>query len=122
MNERDSLQATLRTLELRLLQPGGSAQDIGDLLATEFVEFGSSGRIYDKRQVIENLQRGTASIELSDFQATMLSPGLALATYVATRLDEKGASSRRSLRSSIWKRIHGHWRMVFHQGTLSNAE
>jgi hypothetical protein len=119
MNEYDSLQ--LRTLEQRLLQPGGSAKDIGDLLAEEFVEFGSSGRTYDRRQVIENLQRGTASIELSDFKATTLLPGLALATYVATRLGETGAPSTRSLRSSIWKRIHGHWRMVFHQGTLSNV-
>lgn len=121
MNESDSLKEILRTLELRLLQPGGSAKDIGDLLAEEFVEFGSSGRVYDKRQVIESLQRGNDSIELTDFSATLLSPGLALATYVATRLDESGAPSTRSLRSSIWKRIHGHWRMVFHQGTLSNV-
>ena len=60
MNESDSLKEILRTLELRLLQPGESAKDIGDLLAAEFVEFGSSGRVYDKRQVIESLQRGTA--------------------------------------------------------------
>jgi hypothetical protein len=121
MLDRNTLQEILRALELRLLQPGGSAKDIGDLLAEEFVEFGSSGRVYDRRQVIENLQHGTARIELSDFKATTLSPGLALATYVSTRLDETGAPSTRSLRSSIWKRIHGHWRMVFHQGTLLNA-
>ena len=122
MTELDSLRDTLRTLELRLLQPGESAKDIGDLVAEGFVEFGSSGRVFDRRQVIDNLQRGAARIELSDFKASTLSPGLALATYVATRLDESGAPSTRSLRSSIWKRIHGHWRMVFHQGTLSNAE
>ena len=124
MDERDSLKEVLRTLEQRLLQPGvrGSAQDIGDLLAAEFVEFGSSGRVYDKRQVIESLLRGNDHIELTEFTATVLAPGLALATYVATRLDETGVPSTRSLRSSIWKRIHGHWRMVFHQGTLSNPE
>lgn len=124
MDERDSLKEILRTLEQRLLQPGarGSAQEIGDLLASEFVEFGSSGRIYDKRQVIESLLRGSDRIELTDFTVSLLAPGLALATYVATRIDATGVPSTRSLRSTIWKRIHGHWRMVFHQGTLSNAE
>ena len=41
----------LRTLEERLLQPDvrRSAQAVASLLADEFVEFGSSGRVFKSR-------------------------------------------------------------------------
>ena len=60
----------LRTLEERLLQPDvrRSAQAVASLLADEFVEFGSSGRVFDKTQIITAL-RDEPPIErvLSDF-------------------------------------------------------
>ncbi|MEH2058780.1 MAG: nuclear transport factor 2 family protein [Nostoc sp.] len=47
-----------REFEERLLQPNvrKSAKDIIDLLADEFIEFGSSGRVFDKQQIIKSLQ------------------------------------------------------------------
>jgi hypothetical protein len=51
--------ALLRGLEEELLKPEvrRSADRLSHLLADEFVEFGSSGRIFDKRQIIESLKQ-----------------------------------------------------------------
>jgi hypothetical protein len=49
--------ALLRDLEEQLLKPEvrTSRDRVGYLLADDFIEFGSSGRIFDKRGVIEAL-------------------------------------------------------------------
>ena len=51
-------ESLLRQLEERLLQPDvrKSVKDVMDLLADEFIEFGSSGRVFDKQQIINSLQ------------------------------------------------------------------
>jgi hypothetical protein len=112
----------LRTLEERLLQPDvrRSARTIASLLADEFVEFGSSGRVFDRPQIIAAL-RDEPPIErvLSDFRSTVLAPGVVLVTYRIARRTAADESSQHLLRSSIWKLIDGRWQMVFHQGTLS---
>ena len=53
----------LRSLEEQLLQPEirRSAAKVGDLLADEFVEFGSSGRAFSKSETIEVFTTGTRS-------------------------------------------------------------
>ena len=106
--------ALFRRLEDALLVPEvrKSAAQIAALLADEFVEIGSSGRIYDKDQIIGQLQQESGEVSLrtvSDFAARELADGLILVTY---RIIES-----RTVRSSIWKRTNSEWRMVFHQGT-----
>jgi hypothetical protein len=114
----------LRTLEERLLQPDvrRSAQAVASLLADEFVEFGSSGRVFDKTQIIAAL-RDEPPIErvLSDFGSTVLAPGVVLVTYRIARRTASDEPPQHLLRSSIWKLMDGRWQMVFHQGTLSPA-
>jgi hypothetical protein len=81
-------------------------------LADEFLEIGSSGRIYDKDQIIGQLQQESGEESLRtvrDFTTRELADGLILVTY---RIIES-----RTVRSSIWKRTNSEWRMVFHQGT-----
>ncbi|MBV8337814.1 MAG: DUF4440 domain-containing protein, partial [Alphaproteobacteria bacterium] len=83
----------------------------------EFVEIGSSGRIYDKQQVIHRLQQEqwTGPIPtVSDFSVRQLAPDLILAIY---RIVESN-----TMRSSIWKTTSIGWRMVFHQGTRCGVE
>jgi hypothetical protein len=48
----------LRDLEERLLLPSvrASPDEVATLLADEFIEFGSTGRTYDKQQIILLLQ------------------------------------------------------------------
>ena len=117
----------LRRLEEQLLQPEtrSSADQLGKLLADEFIEFGSSGRVFDKAKIIESLQQEqhlpharSVQRSIADFSARRLAPEIVLVTY---RIVVRAASheERHTLRSSIWKSIDGRWQMVFHQGTLS---
>jgi len=120
MHADRSLEQHLRSLEERLLQPGirKSAEEVAALLDDEFVEFGSSGRIFDKQQVVEGLQaESPVRLSLTDFKAVLLAPDVALATYRAIRYGDSGEPPIHSLRSSVWKLIEGRWSMVFHQGT-----
>ena len=112
----------LRHLEEELLRPEvrKSADQVGRLLADDFIEFGSSGLVFDKSQIIEALQHETPDpairVILTDFNARGLAPGVVLVTY---RTEQSGptAPSGYRLRSSIWKLREGRWQMVFHQGT-----
>ena len=114
MGSSSALAEELRGLEERLLDPEvrGSAERVDELLAEDFVEFGSSGLVYDKSAVIEALGRDPGFVgtrTLCDFSLRELSPTVVLVTY---RIGETG-----TLRSSIWQGREGRWRMVFHQGT-----
>lgn len=118
----ESLEALLRRLEERLLQPEvrRSAADVGGLLADQFVEIGSSGRIFNKRQIVEGSQNEPPIRRaLTDFKISVLAPGVVLVTYRAVRYGMHGEPSTYSLRSSIWQSID--WQILFHQGTLTTG-
>ena len=90
-----------------------SREKLEELLTEDFVEFGSSGGIHDRAYIIANaLSEGPAAWSIANFKLSILTVDVALVTYIATQ--SGGASS---LRSSIWKRSDGRWRMAFHQGT-----
>ena len=114
-----SLSDLLYQLEKRLFQPEvrHSRTDLTELLSDEFVEFGSSRRVYDREQIIAHLaEESSIRISISDFKCVQLASDVALVTYRAT-VSEEDRPAKDSLRSSIWKRENGNWRMVFHQGT-----
>ena len=119
MNTDHSLSDILYQLETQLHQPEirHSREALTGLLADEFVEFGSSGRVYDREQIIAGLAgESSIRISISDFKCVKLAPEVALVTYRATvSVDDQPAKD--SLRSSIWKHEDSNWRMVFHQGT-----
>jgi hypothetical protein len=115
-----TLSEQIYQLEDRLLQPEirRSKEEIAKLLADDFVEFGSSGRIFDKIQVVEGLPHSpTVPMVIEDFQIKVLSSNVVLATYRVVRTNEPREEMKNSLRSSIWKFIDKRWQMVFHQGT-----
>jgi hypothetical protein len=115
----------LRQLEEQLLRPEvrSSAEQVGRLLADDFIEVGSSGYAYDKQQIIEALRQErpdpAVRISLAEFAARRLAPGIFLVTYRTIRDRGPDEPRRSRLRSSIWKLIDGRWLMVFHQGTPS---
>ena len=109
------MQEHLYKLELSLLSPSvrQSSQALDLLLAPEFIEFGCSGKIYNKQTIIKTLpfeQPINGTIE--EFNVTQLSEHVMLATY-RTVIDKV-----ESHRSSIWKKNGNEWEMCFHQGTL----
>lgn len=104
-------------LESAVLDAGLEVKARADLLSDEFTEFGSSGRAYDKRSILEVLPSlDHFRSQFHDLRAAVLAKGLVLVTYRFTRTPP-GGSPARSLRSSIWRLESGRWRMLFHQGT-----
>ena len=115
-----SLKELLLQLEEKLLRPEirKSAETIEETLDDNFIEFGSSGEIYDKQRVIETLQgESPRNISINDFNILEITPRVVIATYLAVITDPPGNKKNISLRSSIWKSIDGKWKIVFHQGT-----
>jgi hypothetical protein len=119
----------LRRLEEELLKPEvrHSPDQVGALLSDDIVEFGSSGRVFNKQQIIEALkQEGprdpTIRLSVVDFVARRLASDVTLVTYRIIQEGDPGTRQESSLRSSIWKLIEGRWQMVFHQGTPSAVQ
>lgn len=91
------------------------------MLAPDFVEFGSSGLVYSRREVIDVLlsdPRLSEPLRIDAVVKRALSPNVVLLTYVA--IGE--TTGRRVNRSSIWVRDDESWRMAFHQGTPALVE
>jgi hypothetical protein len=106
--------------ELRLLHADvrHSATELEKLLAEEFIEFGSSGQIYNRDRIIAALaDERTAQTLILEFQVHVQTLDLVLVTYRAESPVAENRSSNSSLRSSLWKRTDQGWQMVFHQGT-----
>jgi hypothetical protein len=121
--------ALFRQLEESLLDAGvrGSPDKLTELLADEFVEFGGSGRVFDKQGIIRSLGEEEAASaplpvrEISDFSLRSASSELVLLTYRLVRRSLADGQESHSLRSSVWKLIGGKWRMIFHQGTPTSS-
>ena len=78
---------------------------MGSLLADEFVEFGSSGRVFDNQQIIDALR--------GEVRTSLLSPEFVLVRYQLASSDSDGEAPECSLGSSVWKLIGKRWQMVF---------
>jgi len=116
-----SLAEQLLECEKKLLDPSlrRNPEKLASLLDDDFVEFGSSGRTYDKKQVLHQLSRQVpAQVTIEEFRVVELTPSVVLATYRARAESADGKSQKYSLRSSIWVERADGWKMVFHQGTL----
>lgn len=86
--------------------------------AANFVEFGRSGRRYERAEMIFNPGPDTvidATLPLSEYSVDLIAPDVALATYTSeVRYD---GIIERSRRSSLWTKAKGRWQLRFHQGT-----
>jgi hypothetical protein len=116
--------AALLALERELLRPEvrASRAALEALLAADFMEIGSSGRVCDREGIIDALAGEApgdrAAPRIETIGVRLLAPGIALATYRTVGDRPGGAAVTR--RSSIWRRdADGAWRMTFHQGTPS---
>lgn len=120
----DELSSHLLRLEQQLIDAccGKSADTVSALLADDFEEFGRSGRTYDKNAIMQDLSNQLSQrVEIHDFRLRSLSDGVALVTYRSSRLGDPASDELAALRSSIWRREQGGWRMVFHQGTPTSV-
>ncbi len=114
--DKRRVEAQVCELELQLLEPRVRRDPVtvDRLLHPDFVEFGSSGRVWDKPAVIAALTDNPGSAPaVSDLRAERLDADVVLVTY---RAHHQGAAA--SLRASVWVRCAQGWRVRFHQGTV----
>ena len=119
----DDIARELRRSEEALLDPAvrRDRTRVGELLTDDFVEFGSSGRIWTRDEILDLLAGETrAPIHMTDFECVLLAEDVALVTYRASRTDAQTAIQSSSLRSSIWTKKPEGWRLRFHQGTRTS--
>jgi hypothetical protein len=116
----DDVTATeLERLELSLMDPQvrRDRNRVSALLDEDFLEFGSSGRVWTRETTLDLLSSETySSPAMEDFSCLRLAADVVLCTYAAIR---RGAQGERvtTLRSSIWTKQSGTWKLRFHQGT-----
>lgn len=114
---------TVIELEKKLLDPSVRKDStvVDQLLDNSFIEFGTSGRTYDKKIIIERLsEEDPVIIEAYDFVPVQLAPDIIQLRFKTRRKTEDGSLTA-SLRSSIWKKTAQNWKMIFHQGTRTTA-
>ena len=93
------------------------------MLSDDFMEFGGSGQIYNKAEIIEALARNpNVSSSLKDFSLINLGDNIVLATFKVVKQGEHHTNPIYSLRSSIWRLENEIWKLVFHQSTQVNSK
>ena len=108
-----------RGLEESLLDPEvrWSPSRLSALIAEDFLEFGASGRIYVKQDVLDaSGQLPDVFTPLSEFELLTATAELAVVAYRSTIRTDDGAVHV-ALRSSVWVLRDGRWQIRFHQGT-----
>ena len=113
----------LRELEQILLTScvRKDAARVSALLADDFREFGSSGTVYSKAEIVSLLQtEEEIQVRMKDFAYQPIAEDTALVTYRSERSSGDGVTTA-ALRSSLWVIRDARWQMLFHQGTPVRA-
>jgi hypothetical protein len=84
------------------------------LLAPDFFEFGSSGRIYGRPDVLP-VESASLDARLHGVEVRALGGDVWQVTYVSEVRSEAGVEHAN--RSSLWIRTRSGWKLSFHQGT-----
>lgn len=98
---------------------GKTKQDIENQMCDEFWEVGASGNVYTKQDVLDTLLVRYNDLnyqdiwEAKDFELTKITADNYLLTYVL--IQDKTRVTRRS---TLWRRVNGSWKILYHQGTV----
>lgn len=119
----DVVSEEILKLEKELLKSDvrKSGERISEILSESFIEYTSSGNEYYYKvgDVFQEEKDNTLlNWEIVNFKTRILSGDCILATYKVIKHDECNENKKYSLRSSIWKREQGRWKIIFHQGTI----
>ena len=112
-----NLEELLLKLEQRLMDPVflKDRAGVSALLAEDFREFGSSGRVWSRDEILNPSERQIAPL-VEGFSVKTIVPELVQVTY-RTLKRVPGGKPQAALRSSLWIRRGDKWQMLFHQGT-----
>jgi len=94
-----------------------SYDEFEQILDDEFIEFGTSGKKYNKVDQLNAIGKDAELTEVFfdvvDFQEKNVSDDVILATYKTINKLTK----QEVLRSSLWRLNGDKWQLLFHQGT-----
>lgn len=104
------------------LESGTKRADLENMMDPDFCEVGASGRRYGREYVLDILEKRFDNPEEDiwesrDFHCVELARDTYLVTY--TLLQQKQRVTRRA---SIWRRTRQGWKIVYHQGTVVEAD
>jgi len=117
-DEEAVLTALLLNLEQLLMDPDFRKDRVraAALLAEEFFEFGSSGRVWTRAEILDPSETSPPPPAVEDFIVRSIAPELVQVTYRAVRTMLEGGQQA-ALRCSLWVWREDRWQMIFHQGT-----
>ncbi|SFE09231.1 DUF4440 domain-containing protein [Nitrosomonas sp. Nm166] len=111
----------IKQLELKLLQTDLTANPtlMDDLIAGDFEEISSNGRVNSRNDVVNWLLQKNNNIQwvLTNFRIKVLTDDVVLVIYIAKILNGPNSASKGSIRSSIWKCRDQNWKIIFHQAS-----
>lgn len=111
--ELKTLEEDLWRTEVRF-----SKERMDVLLDDDFIEFGSSEKIYNKQETLNiPFQEINAQLPLAEFLIKLLSASVVLINYRSIQNSTEGIK-KKTLRSSIWIKKNNAWKIIFHQGTV----
>lgn len=112
-----NLEEQLLNLEQRLMDPvfRKDRARVSALLAEDFREFGSSGRVWSRDDILNPSETPQTAPLAEGFSVKTIVPELVQVTYRLKRVP--GGTPQAALRSSLWIRPGDKWQMLFHQGT-----
>jgi ribonuclease HI len=88
------------------------------LLAEDFQEFGSSGRVWDRQTIVESLATEVYTAPVAEqMHCTRITADVALITYRTVGFEKSSGARSETLRSSLWIKESDQWRVRFHQAT-----
>lgn len=111
-------------LELSLLRDEirASPQQVAALLSEDFLEFGQSGNVYTKADIVREIASWQdLQYEAAHIAAKEITNEIVLITYRSTATSRSTGKVTYALRSSLWKKMGSDWKMMFHQGTPYNG-
>jgi hypothetical protein len=95
-----------------------SFEKINELISDDFIEYGSSGLVYNREDILKRLPQGHSPFyTLSDFEMIVLSEDIVQTRFKTNRVNLDGTETS-SLRTSLWRNTNNSWQMFFHQGTI----
>ena len=110
LSEIQKLEESLWTAGTRF-----DKKHMDNILAPGFFEFGRSGRIYKREDVLSVApQEIKAKLPLKEFQARYICENVVLVTYVS---EVQYNTLQVGNRSSLWLKTLTGWQLQFHQGT-----
>ncbi len=115
----EDLKNEIYKLEVSLTEAEtlSSVEKLNQIFADDFIEYGTSGMIYNKNTLLKFLPTNLETkYKLYDFEIIKLANDVIQTRFKTDRIHTDGTQVT-SLRSSLWKKDGDKWQIHFHQGT-----